>query len=243
MTGKELLAKEKAALKAADELRAQIRDFPMVKLDKDYNFEGPDGQVFLSDLFNGRKQLIIYHFMLGPDDRFGCNGCSFVVDNLPSRLCHLNSRDTTLVLVSRAPLTKTEAFKERMGWNFPWYSSFSSDFNYDFQVTLDPRFSASKYNYNAAAPGTKGEQAGLSVFYKNEDDQIHHKYSTYERGLDHLLVNHSLLDLTPLGRQDGVHGTTSWRLHDLYDKDDAKVWGCLGGMAYKILCSAGEALG
>ncbi|CAG8956966.1 hypothetical protein HYFRA_00012017 [Hymenoscyphus fraxineus] len=222
---KELLVKEKAALKATDELRAQLRDFPMVKLAKDYNFEGPDGQVFLSDLFNGRKQLIIYHFMLGPEDRFGCNGCSFVVDNLPSRLCHLNSRDTTLVLVSRAPLTKIEAFKERMGWNLPWYSSFSSDFNYDFQVTLDPIFSASEYNYRAAAPGTKGEQAGLSVFYKNEDDQIHHTYSTYERGLDHLLVNHSLLDLTPLGRQDGGYGTMSWRLHDLYDQDDAKVWG------------------
>lgn len=118
----------------------------MVKLNKQYTFDGPDGKITLSDLFEGRKQLIVYHFMLGPDDTAGCEGCSFLVDNLPSSLAHLKSRDTSLVLVSRAPLEKIESFKKRMGWTFPWFSSSESDFNYDFHVTLDGSFASTQYN-------------------------------------------------------------------------------------------------
>lgn len=191
----------------------------MVKLEKQYMFERPDGKVSLSEIFKGRRQLIVYHFMLGPDDNAGCHGCSFVADNLPSALGHMNSRDTTLVFISRAPLDKIEAYKKRMGWNFPWYSSFGSDFNFDFQVTLDADVAMPEYNYKSVDPATKGERPGLSVFYK-EGDGIFHTYSTYERGLDPLLVTHSLLDLTPLGRQDEIYGSMSWKLHDEYEADD-----------------------
>jgi predicted dithiol-disulfide oxidoreductase (DUF899 family) len=134
---KELLDKEKAAVRANAEFNSQLRDFPMVKLDKDYTFESPDGKFKLSDLFQGRKQLIVYHFMLAPEDEAGCPGCSFLTDNLPSSVTHLNAANTTLVLVSRAPVAKIEEYKKRMGWNFPWYSSFSTEFNWDFNVSLD----------------------------------------------------------------------------------------------------------
>lgn len=192
----------------------------MVKLEKEYTFDGPDGKVSLSDLFKGRRQLILYHFMLGPDDTVGCHGCSFVADNLPSTLGHLNSRDTTLVFVSRAPLEKIEAYKKRMGWKFPWYSSFGSDFNFDFHVTLDPSVAVPEYNYKAVDPATKGERPGFSVFFK-EGNELFHTYSTHERGSEPFLVTHSLLDMTPLGRQDGSYGPMSWKRHDEYATDDA----------------------
>jgi predicted dithiol-disulfide oxidoreductase (DUF899 family) len=143
----DLLAKEKAAVRANDAFRAQLRDdFPMVKIDKEYTFDGPNGKVALADLFDDRKQLIVYHFMLAPEDEAGCPGCSFLADNLPSSLTHLNSRNTTLVLVSRAPLEKIESFKKRMGWNYPWFSSFGTDFNYDFHVTMDEDVAPLSYN-------------------------------------------------------------------------------------------------
>jgi predicted dithiol-disulfide oxidoreductase (DUF899 family) len=135
---KELLDKEKAAVRANAAFNAKLRDdFPMVKLDKKYTFESPDGKFTLPDLFQGRKQLIVYHFMLGPDDEAGCPGCSFLTDNLPSSVTHLNAANTTLVLVSRAPVAKIQEYKKRMGWNFPWFSSFGTDFNWDFNVSLD----------------------------------------------------------------------------------------------------------
>ena len=135
---KELLDKEKAAVRASAAFNAKLRDdFPMVKLDKKYTFESPDGKFTLPDLFQGRKQLIVYHFMLGPDDEAGCPGCSFLTDNLPSSVTHLNAANTTLVLVSRAPVAKIQEYKKRMGWNFPWFSSFGTDFNWDFNVSLD----------------------------------------------------------------------------------------------------------
>lgn len=138
--------KEKANTRANDALNATLRNFPMVKLDKEYVFNGPNGRATLLDLFEGRRQLIIYYFMLAPDDAVGCSGCSFLADNLPSSLAHLKTRDTSLALVSRAPLEKIEAFKKRMGWSFPWYSSFESEFNYDFHVSLDESIASKEYN-------------------------------------------------------------------------------------------------
>lgn len=185
----------------------------MVKIEKEYSFEGLEDKVTLPELFGGRKQLIVYHFMLGPDDEAGCTGCSFVADNLPSSLAHLHSKDTSLVLISRAPHTKIEAFKKRMGWNYPWYSSFESDFNYDFQVSLDETVAPAEYNYKQTYPPEKGERPGLSVFLKDGSD-LFHTYSTYARGLEGLLGTNKLLDVTPFGRRDkGV----DWKLHDEYE--------------------------
>jgi len=216
---KELLEKEKANTKAIDAFNTTLREFPIVKLDKQYSFDGPNGKATLSDLFEGRRQLIVYHFMLGPDDTVGCSGCSFLADNLPSSSAHLNARNTSLVLVSRAPLEKIETFKKRMGWTFPWYSSYESEFNYDFHATLDGSIASTEYNYKPGSPDAKGERPGMSIFYK-DDEGLYHSYSAYERGLDHLLVTYRLLDLTPLGRQDAEAG--DWKLHDEYIKEETK---------------------
>jgi len=223
---KALLVQEKAALRADDKLNAQLRDFPMVKLDKNYTFSGPNGSVTLADLFEGRKQLIVYHFMLDPKDEVGCHGCSFLADNLPTHAGHLNSRNTTLVLVSRAPYEKIAKFKERMGWPFPWFSSYGTDFNYDFHVTQDEDVAPVLYNYkteeemaNDKHKMTKGEGPGMSVFF-NEGDEIFHTYSTYARGLDTLLVTHRLLDITPLGRQESME---DWKFHDEYAGKESKA--------------------
>lgn len=175
----------------------------MVKLNKEYSFNGPNGKVKLADLFEGRKQLILYHFMLAPEDKAGCTGCSFVVDNLPSSLTHLHSRDTTLALVSRAPFPSIEKFKTRMGWSFPWYSVFGSEFNSDFKVVEEGVFDRP----------AKGEDPGLAVFFRDGDD-IYHTYSTYYRGVERLLVTYRLLDVTPLGRQETK--AMDWKLHDEY---------------------------
>jgi len=209
---REFLVKEKEATKANDALAAELRELPMVKMDKDYTFEGPNGKVKLADLFEGRKQLIIYHFMLGPDDKAGCSGCSFLADNLPTSHAHINFRDTTLVLVSRAPLANINKFKERMGWKYPWYSSNGTDFNYDFKVTLDG--SPPGYNFAEEAGANKGEMPGLSVFLK-EDATIYHTYSAYARGLEQFLTTYRFLDVTNLGRQE-PNNTEDWKLHDEY---------------------------
>lgn len=215
---KELLEKEKAAVRANAAFNAQLRnDFPMVKIDKEYKFEDSTGKYTLTDLFQGRKQLIVYHFMLGPDDEAGCPGCSFLTDNLPSSLTHMYAADTTLVLVSRAPVAKIEQYKKRMGWDFPWYSSFETDFNWDFNVSLDEAVKSPViYNFKPMEKPFKGEHPGLSVFYKEGTD-LFHTYSTYARGLDGLLVSNQLLDFTPLGRQD-----VPWKRHDEYDAKDLK---------------------
>jgi predicted dithiol-disulfide oxidoreductase (DUF899 family) len=179
-----LLVKEKEATHARDRLNAERRRLPMVMIDKEYVFEGPDGKVTLLDLFEGRHQLIVYHFMFDPSWDDGCPGCTNLVNNLPSRLNGLHKSDTSLVLVSRAPLSKLEGYKARMSWTAPWYSSFGSDFNYDFGVTDDD-----------------GEKPGLSVFLR-DGDHILHSYSTTGRGVDILLGTYNYLDLTPLGRQE-----------------------------------------
>lgn len=218
----ELLAKEKELTRLGDALAAQRRRLPMVRIDKEYTFEGPagwGGKATLADLFDGRQQLIVYHFMFDPDDPppgksgapwdEGCEGCSFLADNLPRHLEHLHARDTSLVLISRAPLVKIEPFYRRMGWTLPWYSSFGSDFNYDFHVTLDPERGSTEWNYRSSEqlaeggkiPSTSGELPGLSVFLRIGDD-VFHTYSTFGRGLEAALTTYRLLDLTPFGRQE-----------------------------------------
>lgn len=186
----------------------------MVKITKPYIFTGPDGPVTFKELFDGRKQLIIYHFMLGPDMAEGCTGCSFLADNMPSHLEHLNSRQTTFILVSRAPFSKIEEFKKRMGWTFPWYSSFDSDFNYDFHASLDEDMAPREYNFRSQSGPMKGEMPGLSVFLAGQEGEVFHTYSTYARGLDRLLSSNQLLDSTKLGRLDAENG--DWKLHDQY---------------------------
>ncbi len=179
-----LLIKEKEATHARDRLNAERRRLPMVKIDKEYVFEGPDGQARLLYLFDGRRQLILYHFMFDPSWEDGCEGCTNLVNNLPSRLTGLYDSNTSLVLVSRAPLAKLEAYKARMNWTVPWFSSFGSDFNYDFGATNE-----------------EGENGMVSVFLREGED-ILHSYSTSDRGTDILLGIYNYLDLTPLGRQE-----------------------------------------
>lgn len=219
----QLLRKEKAYTKLRDRLSAERRELPMVQIDKEYIFEGPDGKASLLDLFDGRRQLIVYHFMFDPEWDEGCTGCSFLVDNI-GHLAHLHAANTSLVLVSRAPLTKLAPFKARMGWTVPWFSSFACDFNYDFRVTLDEAVTSVEYNYmNKAELEQKnepwfleGEQPGLSVFLRDSEHTFH-TYSTYARGGELLLGTFNYLDLTPLGRQEDA-GIMSWvRHHDRYD--------------------------
>ncbi len=190
MAREQLLTLEKELTRPRDAVNAERRRLPMVRIDKDYVFEGPAGKANLLDLFSGRRQLIVYHFMLDPQWEEGCRGCSFLVDNI-GELSHLYARDTSLVLVSRAPLAKIEPFRQRMGWTFPWYSSFGSDFNYDFHVTLDDKVAPVEYNYRdpmaleqaGQNSHLEGEQPGASVFLR-EGGHVYHTYSTYVRGLD-----------------------------------------------------------
>jgi predicted dithiol-disulfide oxidoreductase (DUF899 family) len=205
---KELLAKEKAATRARDALNAERRRLPMVEIEKDYVFEGPDGKASLLDLFEGRRQLIVDHFMFDPSWDDGCPSCSGRVDQY-GNLAHLHARDTTMAVVSRAPLAKIQPFKARKGWTFPWYSSYGSDFNYDFHVTLDEAVAPVEYNYrnkselvaSGAPPDLRGELHGTSVFLR-DGDRVFHTYSTYGRGTEQVGGTHYYLDMTALGRQE-----------------------------------------
>ena len=217
---KEVLVKEAEVGRARESLSAARQELPAVEVEKDYVFEGPDGKVGLEDIFEGRSQLIVYHFMFSPEWDEGCMHCSLLTDNI-GHLSHLHARYTTLALVSRAPWAKIEPFKARMGWTIPWYSSFGSDFNYDYHATQDESIAPVEYNFKdkatliADGEGylTKGEQAGLSVFLR-QDGNVYHSYSSYD-GEDVLYGTFNYLDLTPLGRQDQDR---SWlRHHDKYD--------------------------
>jgi predicted dithiol-disulfide oxidoreductase (DUF899 family) len=218
----ELLVKEKEATRARDAVNAERRALPMVEIEKDYVFEGENGTARLADLFQGRRQLIVYHFMWLHDTDEGCTSCSFLVDNLGD-LRHLNSCDTSLALVSRAPLAAVQAFRRRMGWTVPWYSSLGGDFNYDFHVTNDEAVAPVEYNYmDKATLERKGlgffaqngqDGHGLSVFLR-DGDRVFHTYSTYGRGPELLLTTYNYLDLTPLGRQKYVN---EFPHHDRYD--------------------------
>jgi predicted dithiol-disulfide oxidoreductase (DUF899 family) len=212
------LAKEKEFTRLRDDLSRQRRQLPWEKVDKQYVFDGPNGKETLADLFGTSSQLIVYHFMYDPTWDEGCPSCSFVADNFASGLVHLAARDTAFAVISRAPLDKIEGFKKRMGWSFPWLSSFASDFNYDFNVTLDADHT--EYNYapvsaQPAARPQEGEREGLSVFFR-DGGQLFHTYSAYQRGIDLLLNTYNFLDFTPLGRQE-EDGIQRWiRYHDQY---------------------------
>ena len=218
---KKLLAKEKELTRAKDALAAERRQLPMVRIGKDYVFEGASGKVSLADLFGGRSQLIVNHFMFGPEWEEGCIGCSFAADHVNGGLSHLLQRDVAYVAVSRAPYAKLAAFKERMGWDFEWVSSFESDFNFDFSVSF-PKEAEKRgeieYNY-AVQPFYNDEMSGLSVFYKDEDGAVFHTYSTFGRGAEETLPAYFLIDLTPKGRDEtGPTGSLAdWvKLHDQY---------------------------
>jgi predicted dithiol-disulfide oxidoreductase (DUF899 family) len=218
---KALLAKEKEFTRQRDDLSRLRRELPWVKVDKNYVFDTRQGPQILSDLFDGRSQLVVYHFMLGPGWEEGCKSCSFLADQVDGIAIHLAHRDTTLVLASRAPLPEIEAFKRRMGWRFKWVSSNGSDFNFDYNVsfTSNERVDGKVYYNYGMQEFPSDEAPGLSVFYKDEHAEIFHTYSTYGRGLDILLGAYNYLDFTPKGRdEDGLAFSMSWvRHHDRYD--------------------------
>ena len=196
------------------------RALPWVKVEKDYVFQGPNGPESLGDLFDGRSQLLVQHFMYGPDWEEGCPSCSFWADSYDGFVVHLAQRDVTMVAVSRAPLVKLDAFKRRMGWSFKWVSSLGSDFNRDFQVSFTPdEMAKGEMTYNYETRGFPADEApGVSVFIKNEDGEIFHTYSCYARGLDMLNGAYHYLDLVPKGRdEDGLPYSMAWvRRHDEY---------------------------
>jgi predicted dithiol-disulfide oxidoreductase (DUF899 family) len=216
---KELLVQEAEVGRAREALSAARQKLPVTEITKDYVFEGPDGKASLEDLFEGRRQLIVYHFMFDPAWDEGCPHCSLLADNI-GHLSHLHARHTTLVLVSRAPWAKIQPFRARMGWAVPWYSSFGSDFNYDFHVTQDESRGPVMYDYKDKATliaegnawCTKGEGAGLSAFLR-QDGKIYHSYSSYD-GEDVLYGTFGWLDMTPLGRRE--EGRAWLRHHDKY---------------------------
>jgi predicted dithiol-disulfide oxidoreductase (DUF899 family) len=217
---KALLAKEKAFTRERDAVSAARRAMPMVKIDNTYVFEEASGKRSLEDLFAGKRQLVIYHFMMGATWDAGCKSCSFIADHFEPSVVHLAARDTALVAVSHAPLSKIEPFQKRMGWTFRWLSSAGSDFNYDFHVSARPEEADGKkpleYNYVTTTFPSE-EMPGLSVFLR-EDGATYHTYSTYGRGLDMLIGAYNYLDLTPLGRQEeGLKNGMEWvRHHDRY---------------------------
>src|SRR5712691_9145222 len=201
---KELLKKEKEFSKLRDELSRQRREMPWEKVEKAYKFDGPKGKESLAELFVGRSQLIVYHFMLGPDWKEGCPSCSFISDHIDGSVVHLAARDVRLAVVSRAPLAQIEAFKKRMGWRFHWVSSNGSDFNYDYQVSMSKEESEKGqvyYNYSMQQFPSE-ERPGTSVFYRDGSGNIFHTYSSYARGLDILIGAYNWLDLTPKGRDE-----------------------------------------
>lgn len=200
---KALLDREKELTRARDALNTERRRLPMVEVTKDYRFEGPGGVAGLADLFEGRSQLIVGHFMFDPAWDDGCPSCSAGADEIaPGLLEHLWSRDTTLAYVSRAPIAKIEDYQRRRGWTFPWWSSYGSDFNYDFDVTMDPAVKPPVYNFRPYPEDLDpGEMPGTSVFLR-VDDRVFHTYSQYARGAEWTGGSYAFLDLTPLGRQE-----------------------------------------
>ena len=215
------LVKEKAFTRLRDQLSQERRDLPWVKVDKPYVFDGPNGKESLSEVFAGRSQLLVYHFMFGPEWSEGCKSCSFWADNFNSIIVHLNQRDATMVAVSRAPLEKLLAFQKRMGWTFKWLSSYDSDFNRDFHVSFtknDLAKGPTSYNYRVRETQAEGESPGLSVFHRDASGAIFHTYSCYGRGLDMLNGAYHHLDVLPKGRDEaGLSYPQAWvKHHDKY---------------------------
>ena len=216
----DLLAAEKEFTRRRDDLTRRRMAMPWVQVEKDYRFEGPDGTRSLAELFEGRSQLIVYHFMLGPDWEEGCTACSFWADNFDGIPIHLAHRDVTFTAVSRAPLARIEAYRTRMGWCFPWVSSHGSDFNFDYRVSFTPeQIAAGDADYNYGGRQSTGEElVGISVFFRNDRDEVFHTYSCYGRGVEMVNGAYHWLDLVPKGRdEDGLSFTMAWlRRHDRY---------------------------
>jgi predicted dithiol-disulfide oxidoreductase (DUF899 family) len=218
---KEFLKKEKEFTRQRDELSRLRRALPWEPVEKSYEFQTPAGKVSLSDLFDGRNQLVIYHFMLGPGWKEGCPSCSYISDHFDGMTIHLANRDVTLAVVSHAPISEIETFKHRMGWKFRWLSAYDSDFNYDYQVSKRPEDEGKPVYYNYEMTEFPSEERpGLSVFAKDASGAVFHTYSTYARGLDILLGTYNVLDLVPKGRDEaGLKHSMAWvRHHDKYDQ-------------------------
>lgn len=225
---KALLAEEKAFTRQRDALSRKRRELPWVKVEKPYVFEGPNGVETLADLFDGRSQLIVYHFMFGPEWGEGCPRCSMGADHFDRSVVHLAQRDVTLLAISRAPLSEIEAFKKRMGWGFTWVSSYGSDFNYDYRVSFTPEeMNRGQFDYNYGMKGFPTEEAtGTSVFYKDSDNNICHTYSSYARAAEGMLVPYHFLDLVPKGRDEEgfLPDVMAWvHHHDRYRDNRASL--------------------
>ena len=218
---KNLLAKEKQLTRDHDAIAAERRQLPWVKVEKNYVFDSPSGKKTLADLFGGKSQLIVYHFMFGPDWKEGCPSCSFNMDHTDGALVHLAQRDVTFTAISRAPLSKIEAFKKRMGWKFNWVSSHDTDFNYDYQASFTPeQIAKGKVEYNFdLVEFPSAEAPGISVFYKDKDGNIFHTYSAYARGSENTINTYNYLDYVPKGRdEDNLPFAMAWlRHHDRYE--------------------------
>lgn len=223
---KELLKREKELGRLRDGLNEQRRALPWVKVDKNYVFEGPEGPLTLADLFDGRSQLIVYHFMFGPGAEEGCPGCSFLCDHVDSARQHFEHRDVSFAAISRAPLAEFSGFKKRMGWRFKWVSSAGSDFNYDYHVSFtEEQVAKGEAFYNYEKETETGESHGTSVFYMNESGEIFHTYSCYARGGEEMIGTFMFMDLAPLGRNE--EGVMNWiRHHDKYESAPAAA--CCG---------------
>jgi len=217
-----LLAREKEFTRLRDELSQQRRDLPWERVEKPYVFEGPGGRQTLGELFDGRSQLVVYHFMFAPDSENPCKSCSFWADNFNGIVAHLNQRDVSFAAISRAPLAKLNAFAKRLGWSFKWLSAGDGDFNYDFDVSFRPEARAAgevTYNY-AALKTSMADLPGISVFFKDADGAIFHTYSCFARGLDMMNTAYHYLDLVPKGRDEaGLAHSMAWvRYRDLYGR-------------------------
>jgi len=218
---KKLLAKERQLTHERDAIAAERRQLPWVKVEKNYSFDSSNGKKTLADLFDGRSQLIIYHFMFGPNWQEGCPSCSFNMDHTDATLVHLAQRDVSFVAISRAPISKIEAFKKRMGWRFNWVSSYGTDFNYDYHASFTPEEVAKgKINYNFdLVEFPSAEAPGISIFYKDKNGEVFHTYSAYARGTENVVNTYNYLDLVPKGRdEDGLYFPMAWvRHHDRYE--------------------------
>ncbi len=215
---RKLLKKEKEFTRLRDQISQWRRDLPWELVEKSYVFEGPGGKENLSDLFDGRSQLVVYHFMFAPDWDAGCPHCSHWADNFDRVIVHLNQRDVTMIAVSRAPYNKLVVYEKRMDWSFKWVSSFESDFNFDYQASFTPNQLAIKrafYNFVEQDPGIS-EREGVSIFYKDRKGDIFHTYSAYARGIDMMNVDYQYLDLVPKGRDENGRGPFWVRRHDEY---------------------------
>lgn len=215
---RKLLAREKELTRLRDQVARERRALPWVRLEKAYTFDAPEGARTLADLFEGRRQLMVQHFMLGPGWEEGCPSCSFMADHTDGMNVHLAHRDVTFVAISRAPLSEIERFRRRMGWKFKWVSSFGGDFNYDFHVSFAPQEPKGQVYYNfGTQPFECEELPGISAFYKDDAGEVFHTYSTYRRGVEAMMGTYNLLDLAPKGR-DEDDGPMAWvRHHDRYE--------------------------